>query len=41
MQTCFTSVPGSEIGMHEAGFDQLFLVVSGEAGRPFRSTPSS
>ena len=23
--------PGGEIGMHEAGFDQLFLVVSGEA----------
>ena len=23
--------PGGEIGMHEAGFDQLFLVVSGHA----------
>jgi quercetin dioxygenase-like cupin family protein len=23
--------PGGEIGMHEAGFDQLFLVVSGDA----------
>ena len=23
--------PDGEIGMHEAGFDQLFLVVSGEA----------
>ncbi len=23
--------PSGEIGMHEAGFDQLFLVVSGEA----------
>jgi quercetin dioxygenase-like cupin family protein len=23
--------PGGEIGMHEAGFDQLFLVVSGNA----------
>lgn len=23
--------PGGQIGMHEAGFDQLFLVVSGEA----------
>ncbi len=23
--------PGGEIGVHEAGFDQLFLVVSGEA----------
>ena len=23
--------PGGEIGIHQAGFDQLFLVVSGEA----------
>jgi len=28
--------PGGEIGMHEANFDQLFLVVSGEACLPSR-----